>query len=286
MTLCPSRGPVLERPVLDRPVLERPVTEPHAHLRAHPLLRRALRFGRELAIVAVLFVLYRAVRLAVTGHDALADRHATWVHSLERTLRLPSEAGLQQVVAHAPVVLELANRYYVAVHFPLTIAFLVWGLVARPAAEYAWARNLLIVQTFLALAIHVAFPLAPPRMFPQWGFLDSGALWGPSPYHGASGAVANQFAAMPSLHIGWAVLIAVVVTRTGPRLLGLLACLHVVLTVFVVVVTANHYWIDGLVAVLLLLVALVLFPGPGRSRMPHPRAGWDARPRVPHPHDH
>ena len=119
-----------------------------------------------------------------------------------------------------------------------------------------------MVLTLLGLAAHIVFPLAPPRMFPGWGFLDTMATYGPSAYDGASGALVNQYAAMPSLHIGWAVLIAVVVCRTGPRLLAVLACLHAVTTVAVVTVTANHWLLDGLVAVALLGVALLVVRGP------------------------
>ena len=99
-------------------------------------------------------------------------------------------------------------------------------------------------------------------MFPHWGFLDTMTTYGPSAYDGASGALVNQYAAMPSLHIGWAVLIAVVVCRTGPRPLAVLACLHALTTVAVVTVTANHWLLDGLVAVALLGVALLVVPRP------------------------
>jgi len=182
------------------------------------------------------------------------------VHSVELWLPLPSEAWVQGLVGDG--VLRLANVYYVSVHFPATIAFLIWGLVVRPRAEYVWARRLLVVQTFLALVLHVVFPLAPPRMFPQWGYRDTGAGLGPSVYDGAGAAVSNQMAAMPSLHIGWAVLIAVVVVRTATGPVRLLAVTHAVLTVAVVVVTANHWWSDGAVAVGLLVCALAVFPRP------------------------
>lgn len=224
------------------------------------------RVTREVVIVGSLLLLYNWVRVAIRNQDGLARLHAKQVHHLESALGLPSEAWLQGVVANVPHLFEFANRYYTSVHFPLTLIFLVWGFTMRPRAEYVWARRLILVQTCLALVVHVAYPLAPPRMFPQWGFLDTGALWGPSPYQGASGAVANQFAAMPSLHIGWAVLIAVVVTRTGPRLISGLAWLHALVTVIVVVITANHWWLDGLVAVGLLGIALAIFPGPDRKQ--------------------
>jgi hypothetical protein len=218
--------------------------------RARPTLLPAL---LELALVAVLFEVYRLGRLLARGDEPAAREHATWVHHVEGLLHLPSEASLQALVPDQ--VLHLANVYYVSVHFPAMVAFLVWGYLFRPREQYLWARNLLMTLTGTALVVHIVFPLAPPRMFPHWGFVDTMTTFGPNAYAGASGAMVNQFAAMPSLHVGWAALIAYVVWRTGPRWLAVVATAHVVVTVLVVVVTANHYWLDGIVALALLTVA-------------------------------
>jgi len=220
----------------------------------------------EIAIIATLYFAYRFGRLIGLGREDVAHTHAELVRHTERALQLPSEATIQSAVSHVPDVYELANRYYVTLHFPVIVAFLLWGFFARPRPQYIWARNLLIVQTSLALLIHIAFPLAPPRMFPQWGFVDTMAVFGPNAYGGASASVANQYAAMPSLHIGWAVLIALVLVRTAPRPIAAIGVLHAVLTVFVVVITANHWLLDGVVASGLLGIGLLLFPGPSRYR--------------------
>jgi hypothetical protein len=145
------------------------------------------------------------------------------------------------------------------------IAFLVWGYLFRPRAQYHWARNLVAMVTGAALVVHIIYPLAPPRMFPQWGFIDTMATLGPNAYAGTSGALANQFAAMPSLHIGWAAIIAYVIHRTGPKWLAWVATGHLAITVLVVVVTANHYWLDGIVALLLVAAAVVILPPPKPS---------------------
>jgi len=226
--------------------------------RAVPALRRG---AAELALIGVLYLLYRLGRLLARGQEAVAHDNAVEVHALEHLLRLPSEATLQGLVP-SDRLLHLANVYYVSAHFPSIIAFLVWGYLARPRAQYQWARNLLIVVTGAALVIHVVYPLAPPRMFPQWGFIDTMAALGPNAYGGASGDLANQFAAMPSLHVGWAALIAYVVARTGPRWLAGLAVVHVLVTTLVVVVTANHYWLDAGVALVILAVAALALRAP------------------------
>ncbi len=229
---------------------------------APTLLRAVL----ELALVLALFELYRLGRLLARGEDSAAYAHALQVHHLERLLHLPDEAALQALVP-SDALLHAANIYYFSVHFPAMIAFLVWGYLFRPRADYVWARNLVIALTGSALLVHVVYPLAPPRMFPQWGFVDTMAAFGPNAYAGTSGAMANQFAAMPSLHIGWAALIAYVIHRTGPRWLAWIATGHFAVTVLVVVVTANHYWLDGVVALCLLgLAVLVIGPrGPARN---------------------
>ncbi|WP_241238221.1 phosphatase PAP2 family protein [Nocardioides pantholopis] len=229
------------------------VAEPRR--RARDLVPHSLaRPLRELTLVLVLFGLYKVGRALITGQEAVARQHADTVHRIEHTVGLPSEAAIQAWV-HSETLFRLLNTYYTGVHFPLMVVFLAWGFLRRPAAEYRWARNLLVLQTGAALVIHMVFPLAPPRMFPQWGFVDTMTRYGPSPYDGASADVANQFAAMPSLHVGWAVVIAYVVVRTGPRRLAAVAVAHALLTTFIVIVTANHWWLDAAAGVLLLVLA-------------------------------
>lgn len=216
----------------------------------------------EIALVGGLYLVYRAGRLAVNGQEGRALANADVIREVEERLRMPTEVDVQSLFSGLPQVFEAANVYYVYAHFPITIAFLVWGYLRRPRAEYRWARNLLATQTMLALALHLLLPLAPPRMFPQWGFVDTMTRWGPSAYDGATATIANQYAAMPSLHVGWSVLIAVVVIRTGPRWVAMLASGHALLTYFVVTVTANHWYLDGLVATALLGAALLIHRPP------------------------
>jgi len=223
-----------------------------------------LRAVLELALVLAMFEFYRWGRLLSRGETAAAYAHALRVHHLEHNMHLPSEATIQSLVP-SDTLLHAANIYYFSVHFPTMIAFLVWGYLFRPRAEYRWARNLVAIVTGAALVVHIFYPLAPPRMFPQWGFIDTMATFGPNAYAGTSGAMANQFAAMPSLHIGWAAIIAVVIHRTGPKWLAWVATAHLALTVIVVVVTANHYWLDGMVALLIVGAAVVVLPPQKKS---------------------
>lgn len=223
------------------------------------------RVVREAALILGLFLLYRLARLAITGQDGLAIENAWWLWDVERALSLPDEEALQDWALQWPGLLKAANWYYVGVHFPATLAFLVWTWWRRPSAEYRWARRLLTVLTGLALVGHVLMPLAPPRMMPSLGFLDTMAAFGPSAYGGSAASVANQVAAMPSLHVGWSLLIALVVATTTSSRWRWLVVVHPALTVVVVVVTANHYWLDAVVAAVLLGMALLVTPHPRTS---------------------
>lgn len=217
---------------------------------------------REILLLTALFLVYRLGRLAISGHDDLAIANAWHVWDVERLLRLPDEETLQDWVLQWPDLLKAANWFYVGVHFPVTLAFLAWGWLRRPPAEYRWARRLIITLTGFAMVLHVAMPLAPPRMLSSLGFLDTMAAFGPSAYSGGAATVANQFAAMPSLHVGWALLIAVVVVRTARSRWRWVVVAHPVLTTAVVVVTANHYWVDAVVAAVLLGLVLLVTPRP------------------------
>ena len=232
--------------------------------------RRLIDFVREFALIAALLGVYKLGRTLAVDEVRQAIGNAWHVWSFERTLRLPSELTFQQEALRWPSLVTVANIYYAVVHFPATFGFLAW-LWWRDRRSYRWYRTVLGVMTAIALAIHIAYPLAPPRMMPSLGFVDTGKLFGPSVYSNSdTDAVTNQFAAMPSLHVGWAVVVAIgviMVLRTRWRWLALV---HPAATLAVVVATANHYWIDGIVGVMLII------PGVLAARW-HPIARMRAR---------
>jgi hypothetical protein len=211
----------------------------------------------EVLLIASMMVVYQGVRHLADGQTGLAFRYADWVWHLERTLRLPSEAAVQDWALSWPSTARLANLYYVGVHFPGTALAMIW-LWIRHRPDYLRMRTEMAILTGLALALHVVFPLAPPRLVSGFGMVDTMLATGPSAYPDDTDGVANQFAAMPSLHVGWALLVAVALIRVGTGRWRWLALLHPALTVSVVVVTANHYWLDGIIAGLLLVVAVYL----------------------------
>ncbi|MFC7532865.1 phosphatase PAP2 family protein [Actinoplanes sp. GCM10030250] len=230
---------------------------------------------RELALVAGLFLAYKLARLAADGHVTEAFRNASTIGDLERRLHLPSELSVQHTLLDWPALVTAANSYYAYVHFPATAACLIWLYLRRPS-HYRRTRNVLVLLTSGALVVHFLYPLAPPRMLPETGMLDLGRLYGPAVYGAPeTDQLSNQYAAMPSLHVGWALVVAIaLITATSPRWRGLWL-LHPAITLLVVVGTGNHYWLDALAAAALLAAAYTLLPTPRPTLKP-------ALPPLPH----
>ena len=226
--------------------------------------RRYLAFAalREAALMLALFQLYRFARLITADEAGAAFGNAEAVLQLQRALRLPEELGVQQWALGLDGLAQAANGYYLALHFPVVIGLLLW-LFTRHRWSYLWVRDVLMLTTFASLVIHLAMPLAPPRMLP--GFVDTGVVHGMSAYAGPVAGTANQIAAMPSLHVAWATVAAIAVVSVLRSRVRWGATLHPVLTTAVVVVTANHYWLDAGVAVALVALA-VLVAGPRSAR--------------------
>ncbi len=223
--------------------VDRPPTEPAASPdRKKPL---AIAAAVELAVAAGVFLVYRAGRLVTSSSTGAAQRNSERVIEWERSVGAFTEQRVQSWMIDLPGVIEFLNRYYVLVHFPVTIAFLVW-VFARRRDQYAQIRNWFTGVTLLALVVHVIFPLAPPRMTD--GFVDTLRVFGPNIYtEDTSKSVANQFAAMPSLHFGWALMLAVAMARLTIRR-RMIWMLHPAITLLAIVATGNHYWIDAAVA--------------------------------------
>lgn len=208
--------------------------------------RFGYRLAVELALVALLLTLYRYGRFLAKDQAAEAFANAREVLRFEDRLGIANEAALQRSLLDFRWLIMFLNRYYVSVHFPATVAFFAVAYVKAPR-HYIRIRNLFVVVTATALVIHVLYPLAPPRMLP--GFVDTVSRFGPKVYDnpGVEGTV-NQFAAMPSLHFGWSVLVAYGVVAVARSRFRWLIVAHPVLILVSIVVTANHYWLDAIVA--------------------------------------
>lgn len=211
----------------------------------------------ELGFLGGLYLLYSLIRNAAPTRSALAEQNAASVLHLERILSLDIEQRANAFAASVHPLVVGANYYYSTLHFIVTGSVLVWVYVARPR-QYRRVRSVLLGMTLLALAGYWLFPLAPPRLTTGYGFIDTVRVFG---VWGSTGSepvvsVSNQYAAMPSMHVGWALwaglTLAVLARR---RLVRVLGALYPVLTFVVVVLTANHFVLDAVGAVLVFAVA-------------------------------
>ena len=210
---------------------------------------------REAALLAGLFATYEVLRMLGRSSVAEAVERGWWIVQWQASLGLPSEAWAQGLVLPHGDVVAAVNVYYVLIHFPGTALFLVW-LWRRHRSQYEFLRNLLVSLTVAGLALHALLPVAPPRLLPASRFVDTMAVVGPTAYgDGATASLANQYAAFPSLHVGWALLVAYGAIRVSSRQARWLLALHPLITTGVVVVSANHYWVDVAAAAALLAAA-------------------------------
>jgi hypothetical protein len=249
------------------------------------------RAGVELALLALLYVGYSAARLLADGDVARAVANAHDLLRLESVLHLDVERRANHLLTGVPGLALVASYWYSALHYVITPAVLLW-VYRRHALGYRRVRNALVLATATGLAGFVLLPMAPPRMLP--GYVDvlastSGSGWWGSDASAPKGlgGLTNELAAMPSLHVGWALWCAwVVFLCTRNRWLRVAATVYAASTALVVVGTANHYVLDavgGAVVVAGAVVATRTRVSRGRSpRLPRrrrPSAAASSAPR-------
>jgi hypothetical protein len=233
--------------------------------------RRHLRWWREVLYVAAFYLVYSFVRnqfgsAAVSAETAYGN--ARDVIEVERALGLYVEEEVQQAFLGWRWFIQAWNLYYGTFHFVVT-AFAIVFLFRRVPERYVRWRTTLACTTALALIGFATFPLMPPRLLPpEFGYVDTlatyGGLW--SFDSGAMKAVSNQYAAMPSLHFGWSAWCAFVLVPAVRRpWLRALIVAYPIATVFAIVVTANHFWLDAAGGALVLGLGYLL------------GAAWDRR---------
>ena len=180
---------------------------------------------------------------------------ARWLWHAERFGHLPSETAVQHPFLSHPLLVQACNLYYDVLHFPLLGVCLVW-LYARHRDAYPRIRTTIVLFTAASLLIQL-IPVAPPRLLPMAGLVDTAVRYGQSVYSWSGGFDADEFSAMPSVHVGWALIVAIAVITVSRRRWRWLAAAYPVMTLLVVVVTANHFWLDGIAAALLVTLILL-----------------------------
>ncbi|MCX4822631.1 phosphatase PAP2 family protein [Streptomyces sp. NBC_01142] len=201
----------------------------------------------EILLIAVSYWTYSLIRNAVPEQKAQALRNADWIWDAEKSMGLAVEQSVNHAVNSVTWLIVSMNYYYATLHFIVTIGVLVWLYRWHPG-RYAAARLVLFATTGVALVGYYLYPLAPPRLMNGQAFIDTVLVhktWG-SMASGNFKNMSNQYAAMPSMHIGWSLwcglVICAVAAAPWAKILGIL---YPTVTLVVIVATANHFWLDA-----------------------------------------
>jgi membrane-associated phospholipid phosphatase len=212
--------------------------------------------GRQLGLFVLAELSYETVRGVAEGQRAEAFANAAAITDFERSTHTFFEPDLQAALLGHQWIVDVANFLYMNSHFVVTTAFLVWLYLFRNPSFY-FVRNMFLVAMGLALVGYTLVPTAPPRLFPEDGFVDTITAY--AQVNHDSGLVklfVNPYAAIPSMHCAFALMIgicgAMISRRTATRAFW---CVYPLVVIFVVVVTANHYWVDAAAGALVAALA-------------------------------
>ncbi|CAN5251243.1 phosphatase PAP2 family protein [soil metagenome] len=231
-------------------------------------LDAVLQFGLFFGV----YNLYGLVRGFVDGKEALAMANADRIVDIEQATGTFFEPGLQSaLIAHASWLVDLSNFMYLNSHFVITTGFLTW-LYFRRNEHFYFVRNMFMVAMLLALACYAAFPTAPPRLLDSSvGFVDTIAVFTGVPQDSeTASSLVNMYAAVPSMHIGFALMVAVpgvALCRTAGARMWWSA--YPLVVFFVIVATGNHYWLDAAAGATVACIAAVTSRQLARARPDH-----------------
>ncbi|HET6856439.1 MAG TPA: phosphatase PAP2 family protein [Streptomyces sp.] len=263
--------------------------QPSARLTVLAGLKRLRSPGRpriwfEILLIAVSYWTYSLIRNAVPEQKEAALRNADWIWQTEKSLGIAFEESVNHAVDSVTWLIVSMNYYYATLHFVVTIGVLVWLFRSHPG-RYAATRTVLFATTGVALLGYFLYPLAPPRLMNGQNFIDTVLVhhtWG-SMASGDLKHMSNQYAAMPSMHIGWSLwcglTIFALAAAPWAKILGLL---YPTATLVVIVATANHFWLDAVGGMLCLSFGLAVsyfWYGALPHRLPRLVANERPRPR-------
>jgi hypothetical protein len=235
---------------------------------AAPTARAVLDLGVQIALIVGAALLYFAVRGVTEGSEAVAVRNAEELLRLERALRLDVEAAVQRAILDHHVVVTLANWVYIWGHWPVITITLFW-LYRHERPRYLLLTRAMFVSGGIGLIIFASYPVAPPRLMPDGVWVDTVTELSTSYRVLQPPALVNKYAALPSLHVGWNLLIGVVLFRAARgRPLRVAAAVLPVLMTAAVVATGNHYVLDAVLGALVALVGLAVAHQLTRDRRP------------------
>ncbi|MFI0511938.1 phosphatase PAP2 family protein [Streptomyces sp. WSLK1-5] len=230
--------------------------------------RTRLRWWTELPLILLVYACYSAGRLLARGDVTGAVDHGLAILKIEKVLHLNAEHPLNRLFTDQAWIGVPADFWYASLHYLVTPAVLVWLFRSR-ALHYRAARTWLMTSTFMGLIGFTLLPTCPPRLLSAGhGFVDTMAQYSSYGWWGGEasaprgmGGMTNQYAAMPSLHVGWALWCGVILWRYGrTRTTRVAAVAYPLITTIVVMGTANHYFLDAVAGAAVMGLGFVLAP--------------------------
>jgi hypothetical protein len=216
------------------------------------------RFLAEAAVIVGAMLVYWLLRGAVPERIADSFSRANHIIRLEERLGIFVEPRWQESIIDNLAFVKIANWIYLWAHLPVLIGGGIWVYV-RNRDRYRVYRNALLISAVIGLLVYEFFPVAPPRLLPEWGFVDTVALLNPENYSLQPGFLVNHYAAVPSLHVGWALLVGIALFDVDHRVpVRVFAVLLPVAMFFSVVLTANHFIFDIIVGAVIVLAAIAV----------------------------
>ena len=202
--------------------------------------------GRQIGLLLVVDLAYETVRGIADGQRAVAFAHGQQIIDFERATHSFFEADLQAFFLQASWVLDVANQIYMNSQFAVVLGFFFWLYVFRNESFY-FVRNMFMISMGLALIGYALYPTAPPRLFPEYGFVDTINDFSNVNHDSALVKVfINPYAAVPSMHCAFALMVGVTAAKLSRHwYTRALWSLWPALVVWVVIVTGNHYWADA-----------------------------------------
>jgi hypothetical protein len=208
---------------------------------------------RQVSLFGAAYLAYRLVRGMVEGKATAAFAHARDLISLERTLHFFIEPSVQAWASSSHIVMDASSWLYVNAQTTVTVGALIY-LYLRHNGSFYFVRNMFVIAMAIALVGYVVFPTAPPRFLPEWGFIDTVSdITGVHVSHASASmnALFNPYAAVPSMHVAFALMVGWPLARLVRwRLLRAMWFLYPFLMAFVIIATANHFVFDALLGAL------------------------------------
>jgi membrane-associated phospholipid phosphatase len=216
------------------------------------------RFLVEAVLLVGAMLVYWLLRGAVPERIAESFSRASNIIRLEERLGIFVEPRWQESIIDNLAFVKIANWIYLWAHLPVLIGGGIW-LYVRNRERYRVYRNALLISAVIGLLVYEFFPVAPPRLLPEWGFVDTVALLNPENYNLQPGFLVNHYAAVPSLHVGWALLVGIALFDVDHRVpVRVFAVLLPLAMFFSVVLTANHFIFDIIVGAVIVLAAIAV----------------------------